>query len=129
METSLLLAQIIGPLFIIVWIWMLINWNWFSKTLLEIVENKALSWVMSFFMIILWSIIITIHNTRNPDWTTIITVLWWIVLIKWAIIMLFPNFMLNISKFFLTKCKNIFYIAWVLRIWLWAYLCNIAFFS
>ena len=129
METSLQLAQIIGPFFIIVWLSMLFNWKNLSKIFLELLESKAMSWTLSFFMIILWLIMITIHNIWIKDWTVIITILWWIILVKWSFIMLFPNFMLNLSKFFLEKCKNIFYVAWILRILIWVYLINIAYFS
>ena len=126
MESSLQLAQIIGPLFLIWWIWILLNKENFEDMIEEFMKSPSLVWITWFFTLTIWLIIVSMHNTWESNWTTIITVLWWITLIKWALFMISPNFILNLSKLAM-KCKSLFILGWILWFWIWAYLSYIVY--
>jgi len=128
METSLLLAKIIGPFFLIVWTWMLFNWKNFEKIIKDFFKNSALMWVTMFFTLILWLLLITFHNIWEKSWIVIITILWWLTFIKWAFYSLFPWLMMKIAKYFMDKFSVILPIGWILWVLIWAYLTYFAYF-
>ena len=128
METSMLLAKIIGPSFLVAWIWILFNQDGFLKMIEKFMKDWPLLWLTSLVLMISWLAIISTHNIWESNWTVIITVIWWAIFIKWAFFALFPKFMEWIAAWFLNSCKHWVLLAVLLRVWFWAYLTYVAYF-
>lgn len=116
MHTSILLARIIWPLVTIVGLSLIINTGVFKNMVKDFWENYLFVYLSGLFAYVLWAIIIANHNVWNFSWYVLITILWYICLIKWISLILFPTLTNKMfEKFKISKSiiKNIwiFYFA------------------
>jgi hypothetical protein len=95
METSRVLARIIGPILIIPAVGVFLNMATYQRIVEEFGKSLALCYLAGFPALLLGLLILQFHNRWEARWPVIITILGWIALIKGASLILFPGFVGN----------------------------------
>lgn len=90
METSLLLARVIGITLVLVSFGLLINKK-SADLLFRIYSNPGPVLITGIFELILGSVMVMIHNIWTPDYRGIITFIGWMLLIRGIGRTLFPS--------------------------------------
>ncbi len=91
MEISILISKILSVGYLSFGLGVLLNQDYYKRELTKILDNSAILLYGGFMAIVFGFIIIEFHNTWHNDWTTIITIIGWIALIKGIILLAFPN--------------------------------------
>lgn len=91
METSILLARIIGPLFILVGLGTLINTNHYQAMLRQFLGRSDLYYFSGALAFIIGSLMVSFHNIWVADWRVVITIIGWFSILKGVIRILFPG--------------------------------------
>ncbi|MBN1405682.1 MAG: hypothetical protein JW946_04115 [Candidatus Omnitrophica bacterium] len=96
METSVFIAKLIGPCYLIIAIGMMMNMGFYQKVMEDFCKNSALVLFSGLFALIAGLLIVLSHNVWASNWTVIITIFGWGGLIKGVWLIAFPN---TVSKF------------------------------
>jgi len=91
MQTSVFLAQLIGPLFLVMGLGMLVNGEGYRGMAHEFLASRALIYVAGLMAFVPGLAIVLLHNVWSFDWRLIITLLGWISLIGGTFRLLFPS--------------------------------------
>ena len=91
MSTSMNIAYILFPLFAVFTIAAFTNPKFYRQMLKDSVEHNALLFMMGAMALVGGTAIILFHNTWNANLTTAITVIGWLMILKGAIRLLFPE--------------------------------------
>lgn len=105
LAVSIMLAQIIGPLLVLMGLGILFNPTTFSLMIDELSNGKQylLLFVTGAINTLLGLMVVLSHNVWVWNWTVLITILGWATLIKGAITLLFPKAGMGISRFYQGK--------------------------
>ena len=103
MNTSLFIARLLGPIWVIVGIGMLLNQKTFQRVCEDFCKNQALVFFSGMAPLFFGFIIVLTHNIWVSDWPVLITIFGWMGIIKGIWITVFPN---SVEKFMLGYTKN-----------------------
>lgn len=92
MDISKFLAKVIGVYLIIISIAMLMNLQQIMQMFSTFIYNSPIAFVAGCFTLIFGLLLVVRHNIWIWNWRVIITILGWIILLKGASIVLFPQF-------------------------------------
>ena len=95
METSKILARIIGPTMIVPAIGMIIKFAEYQRLYEEFSKSPSLCYLGGLMAFVLGLVVLQFHNRWGAGWPVLITIIGWIALIKGLILMLFPWSMLS----------------------------------
>jgi len=123
METSLLLAQFIGSLFVVVGLGVLINPDHYAKMTSLFIKNAELYYFSGAISFILGLSIIKFHNLWVSDWRVALTILGWLALIKGVYRIVIPTIGAELSDTLLFK-KQALYLTGALLFIFGLWLCN-----
>ena len=102
METSILLAKIMGLYLIIMFVSVLINKKLMPSLIKDVIKDTALMMFGGAMTLILGLLLVLTHNIWTADWVGLVTLLGWLVLIKGLALVLFPEQ----SPSWVTKIKS-----------------------
>jgi hypothetical protein len=91
METSILLARIIGPLLVIVGAGIFINLEHYRRLVVDFGASPLSIYMAGTIALLSGLLIVTFHNVWEPRWPVIITILGWLTLIKGAARIILPK--------------------------------------
>lgn len=91
METSLFLARLIGPIFIIIGIGLFLNRDMYRTAAEEVFKSRALFYVFGALALAGGLAIVLNHNVWAWDWPVIITVVGWLMIVRGTFHILFPQ--------------------------------------
>lgn len=91
MDTSILLAKIIGPMLIVIGAGVFINLELYRRMVAGFAGNTLLIYMAGTIALLLGLIVVTFHNVWEWRWPVIITILGWLSLVKGAIRILAPR--------------------------------------
>ena len=97
-NTTIFLFKVIWFLFVTVWVSAVIGWKYFDKVIDDIVKSPALLYFWAIINLVLWFIMVNIHNNWDLTPSLIVTVVSWMVLIKWISLLFFPEMQMKILK-------------------------------
>ena len=100
METSTLIAKIIGLIYLSFGVGILLNGNYYKKEIPKLLENTAYLIFGGFMAIIFGVLIIENHNYWVKNWSVLITIIGWIALIKGIVLLAFPTVISMYKSFF-----------------------------
>jgi hypothetical protein len=106
METSVLIAKIIGVIYLSFGVGLLINRNYYKKELPKLLENTSYLIFGGLVAIIIGALIIDNHNYWVKNWTVIITIIGWIAFLKGIVLLVFPT---SFSSYKSILNSNLFY--------------------
>ena len=100
METSYLIAKIIGVIYISFGIGLFVNREFYREVIPKLVESSSFLLVGGIIALIVGVLIIENHNYWVGNWTVLITIIGWIALIKGFMLIAFPKKMVLFKSFF-----------------------------
>ena len=91
MDISLVLAQVLGIMFVVLALSM-----WFQKKYMllvveELVRSKSFMWIGGFMALTMGAVIVVLNNYWTSGLPLVLTVLGWLALIKGAFLLLLPD--------------------------------------
>lgn len=98
MQSPQVIAQILGPMYVIVGIGMLFNSSTYQRIYDEIFEVHALAYFVGLLALVFGLVILTVHHSWNADWTVIGTLIGLLALIKGSLLILCPSVVLRLSR-------------------------------
>ncbi len=91
MSTSVFLAWLVGPTFIVVGLGMLLNREYYRDMVARFFNDPQDYFFSGFWALIIGLMIVTTHNVWVTDWPVIITALGWASLAKGMVRILAPR--------------------------------------
>jgi len=91
MDTSILLAKIIGPLFVVVGVGIFINLEHYRRLIADFGASPLSIYMAGTTALLLGLLIVVFHNVWELRWPVIITVLGWATLLKGAVRIILPK--------------------------------------
>lgn len=91
METSILIARILGVTYLAFGLGLVFSPSFYKREIPKLVENPALLIYGGLIATVLGCVIIQYHNIWTNNWTTAITVIGWIGLVKGITLLVFPE--------------------------------------
>ncbi|HTY23079.1 MAG TPA: hypothetical protein VMC85_08105 [Desulfomonilaceae bacterium] len=96
MQTSRVLARVIGPSLIITGVGILLNLGTYQHMIEEYSKSASLCYLGGFVALLLGLIVLQFHNVWEARWPVVITILGWIAFIKGAVLIVFPGLIHNL---------------------------------
>lgn len=100
MDKSKFLSKAMGIYFIIVSIALILNMKQMTYLMSGYITSPSLLFTTGIITVILGILLVLYHNIWQWNWTVIITVLSWLILVKGISIILFPHFMSFVTMLF-----------------------------
>ena len=91
METSLFLAQLIGPVLIVIGVGLLLKQTEFREMATDFLSSRALIFVSGLLTLVTGLAIVLTHNVWEFNWPVIITILGWLSVFGGVFRILFPD--------------------------------------
>lgn len=98
MQSSFVIAQILGPAYLIVGIGLLLNTRACQRNFDEILEGPAFEYLVGLLALSFGLVILAMHHSWNADWTFVVTLIGWLALIKGCLLIQFPSVVLRLSR-------------------------------
>lgn len=104
MMHSVLLARVIGIVIIIAALGVLLNKAYFQEMMEEVSRGKQqmLVFVTGFVTLVFGVLMVMAHNIWVSNWSVIVTLFSWLVLIKGAVLVVLPKATLGIARSYKT---------------------------
>jgi len=103
METSILIAKIIGIVYTALGVGLIINKKYYKSIFEKMLSNTSFLFMGGLFAIIIGVLIIENHNYWRKDWTVVITIIGWAAIIKGIFLIAFPKSFSIFKPFFSSK--------------------------
>ena len=92
MQSSTFIAKLVGPMLFVISLGMLTNQDTYHAIVGEFLHSGALVYVSGFLSLLAGLAIVNTHNAWRGEWSVIITVLGWLMLVGGVIRIVFPHF-------------------------------------
>ncbi len=103
METSLFLAQLIGPVLIVIGVGLLLKQTEFREMATDFLSSRALIFVSGLLTLVTGLAIVLTHNVWQFNWPVIITILGWLSVFGGVFRILFPDSVQSMGTSMLDK--------------------------
>lgn len=103
METSLFLAQLIGPVLIVIGLGLLLKKTEFREMATDFLSSRALIFVSGLLTLVTGLAIVLTHNVWEFNWPVIITILGWLSVFGGVFRILFPDSVQSVGTSMLDK--------------------------
>jgi hypothetical protein len=127
MTTSIFLAKLIGPFFLIVGASLLLNQAQFRAMVEEFMRSGALVFLTGLMILPVGLAIVLSHNVWTADWRVLITVLGWLSIVSGALRLLVPKRALDVGRKLYAK-PNVLYVSAGIWLVIGAVLCFYGYF-
>jgi len=107
MDTSILLARVIGLSMIVLYVSVLKNAHLYKGFIKSITEQPLFLLITGFINLLLGLLILQVHSVWGFDWRVSITIVGWVLFISGIIRLLFPEHAIRFSKKLLGLSPNI----------------------
>ncbi len=91
MDLSILLARIIGPLFVVIGVGVLLNRKHYAEMATHFLGNAQLYYFSGALAFIIGLTMVLYHNIWTADWRVAITIIGWLSLFKGIVRILSPS--------------------------------------
>ena len=98
MQTSIFLARLIGPVFLVIGLGMLLNSDGYRATAKEFLKSRALIYLAGLLALVPGVAVVLTHNVWVFDWRLIITLFGWLLAAGGVFRILFPQQVMKIGK-------------------------------
>lgn len=95
--------QVLGIMYVAVGVGMFLNRELYKKLFMDFVDNAAMMYFGGIMALVVGYLLITFHNVWVKDWSVIITVIGWIAMIKGVLILVRPQWMIDLTKAIVNK--------------------------
>lgn len=98
MQTSIFLARLLGPAFIVVGLGLLLNRDNARALAREFLDSPALIYIAGLIALALGLAIVLTHNVWAFSWPVIITLFGWLSLLAGIVRIVFPQFVMRVGE-------------------------------
>jgi uncharacterized protein YjeT (DUF2065 family) len=123
MDTSLFLAKLIGPIFVIVGTGLLLNGDRYRAVVDEVMSSHTLLYIFGAIALTGGLAIVLTHNIWVWDWPVIITIVGWLMIVRGSFRIVFPQQVEDLARKMVARWSNILLISGLLVIALGAFFC------
>ena len=123
MDTSIFLAKLIGPIFVIVGIGLLLNGDRYRAVVDEVMSSHTLLYIFGAIALTGGLAIVLTHNIWVWDWPVIITIVGWLMIVRGSFRIVFPQQVEDLARKMVARWSNILLISGLLVIALGAFFC------
>jgi hypothetical protein len=109
MEQSVYLAQLLGPILLVLGVAYAFHMDTFGK-LIKDFDNRALIHISVLLMMVAGMALVLAHNVWEWGWPLVITILGWSILLKGLLYAFFPDWMIKTASK-MVKCRWLFVFA------------------
>ncbi len=102
MDISIFFAQVLGIVLLIAGISLVANRKMANEAIEEMLRNKGVLWMAGFTGIVIGSVFVALNNVWSSGLTLLITIIGWLILLKGAFILIFPNAAVSLYR----KCNK-----------------------
>lgn len=103
MDTSLLLAQIMGIVFATVGVGMALNMGNMNKLFNDMLKSPGLLYFAGVLNLVLGSLVVLTHNVWTGGWVVLVTIIGWMALVKGFMWIVFPEQQIKMAKSVMTE--------------------------
>lgn len=107
MSNAHLIAQVLGPLYLVAGIGFFANPGMAEKMIGIIDGNAAHGFLWGLPTLAAGLIMLTLHDTWSTDWTVLITLIGWLAALKGVFLMLSPGMVTSLSKAFFSPSSRV----------------------
>jgi hypothetical protein len=100
MQSSIIIAHILGIIFVVLGVSLFTNKKAVTALLEESTKNGALMWTFGFLSLTMGAIVITFMESWNSNVEILITILGWLMLLKGIALLILPSAVTSIYKNF-----------------------------
>ena len=97
MQSSTFIAKLVGPMFVVISVGMLTNQNTYHAIIGEFLHSGALVYLSGLLSLLAGLAIVHAHNSWRAEWSVIITILGWLMLIGGVLRIVFPHFTVSLG--------------------------------
>ncbi len=115
MQTSLFIARLLGPMFVVLGIALPLRQQMFRSILDEFIRSGVLMYLAGFFGLLGGIALVLTHNLWVPDWRIIITLIGWVTLVRALITIFQPRWMVAAGTAILDR-RGVFLVAAVFNL-------------
>jgi uncharacterized membrane protein len=105
MDSSILLARLIGPYIIVIGASLILNQKIFRKIMEDFPQNTLLVFVTGLLTFVTGLATVLFHNIWVDDWRVIVTIFGWLVLIKGVFLVVLPGTLIKATKIYSDNFK------------------------
>ena len=91
MPSSIIIAQILGPLYVVFGIGLFLNGEAYREMLEDLLKSPPLIYMAGFLALSFGLLILAFHGSWAADWTAIITLFGWLGTLKGVLIIVRPG--------------------------------------
>jgi len=92
MQSSAFIAKLVGPMLVVVSVGMLTNKDTYHAIISEFLHSGALVYLAGLLSLLAGLAIVNAHNSWRAEWSVIITILGWLMLIGGIVRIVLPHF-------------------------------------
>jgi len=100
MGNAVIIAKILGPIFLVVGLGMLFNPKTYQNIMSEFIKNPAMRYLGGISALAFGLIIIQYYNVWRIRLSLIVTLMGWLSLLKGAVLLIVPNSMVKLVKLY-----------------------------
>ena len=98
MDTSLFLAKLMGPIFVIIGVGLFLNRERYLAVVDEVILSKTLLYVFGIMALTGGLAILLTHNVWVWDWPVVITIIAWLMVVRGSLRIVIPQQVEAIAK-------------------------------
>jgi uncharacterized membrane protein len=91
MDNSIVLAQILGIIFLALGLELLFKRKFVSVAMNEALEKPASLWIMGLIALLIGAVMVVIQCVWSADWRVVVTIIGWAALLKGLFILFCPH--------------------------------------
>lgn len=103
MQTSILIARLIGPIIVVTGLIGLLNPKALQEVVREFLASRALIFIGGILALLAGLAIVNTHNLWTADWPVIITIIGWLSIVGGILRMAFPEVTKSIGEAMLAR--------------------------
>lgn len=101
MHPAQVIAQIIGPMYVVIAIGILLKPQTYRKMFEDSFESPAMLYMWGFIALLFGLLILAFHPAWTADWKVIITIIGWAAVAKGSLLIVRPGVLVRFSRPFL----------------------------
>lgn len=91
MSNALLVAQLLGPIYLTIAIGMFVSQDYYKKMYEEMLKSRMMMYVGGIMAFLIGLLILRVHNVWTADWTVVVTIIGWLALLKGVCLLVIPQ--------------------------------------
>ena len=106
MELSIVIARIIGIVYLSFGIGLILSNRYYKREVINLYDDASYILFIGILASIIGSLIITYHNIWEWNWRVLVTIYGWLALIEGILVLIFPRFVSWIKPILKPKLRS-----------------------